>query len=193
LGALFVDDARGDLFFPAFVAPLFFEFPLDLFVLALALWTGTGGHGVLLFQNGLSGYFLALRLYAKFRTVRNRKSTKDGYSPLKKGPTMTAPNSSRRALVGAAATGLMGAALAPARAQSGNASGADMPPKDPVTAYPAPPFPKQQQPWPGLTSKMNPRPDHGETSYKADRTVGMGARYRSEGPLAGLRSKWPVA
>ncbi|MBP1205798.1 NAD(P)-dependent dehydrogenase (short-subunit alcohol dehydrogenase family) [Duganella sp. 1411] len=79
---------------------------------------------------------------------------------------MTAPNSSRRALVGAAATGLMGAALAPARAQSGNASGADMPPKDPVTAYPAPPFPKQQQPWPGLTSKMNPRPDHGETSYK---------------------------
>ena len=41
-----------------------------------------------------------------------------------------------------------------------------MPPKNPLTAYPAPPFPKQQQPWPGLTSKMNPRPDHGETSYK---------------------------
>jgi hypothetical protein len=32
--------------------------------------------------------------------------------------------------------------------------------------YPRPPFPKQQQPWPGLTSKMTPRPDHGETSYR---------------------------
>jgi NAD(P)-dependent dehydrogenase (short-subunit alcohol dehydrogenase family) len=32
--------------------------------------------------------------------------------------------------------------------------------------YPEPPFPKQQQPWPGLASKMTPRPDHGETSYR---------------------------
>jgi NAD(P)-dependent dehydrogenase (short-subunit alcohol dehydrogenase family) len=79
---------------------------------------------------------------------------------------MTNPNSSRRALVGAAATGLFGAALAPAGAQGSNTSGADMPPKNPVTAYPAPPFPKQQQPWPGLASKMNPPPDHGETSYQ---------------------------
>jgi hypothetical protein len=37
---------------------------------------------------------------------------------------------------------------------------------DPVTEYPKPPFPKQHQPWPGLTSKMKPRPDHGEESYK---------------------------
>ena len=37
---------------------------------------------------------------------------------------------------------------------------------DPVHKYPKPPFPKQQQPWPGLASKMEPRPDHGETSYK---------------------------
>jgi NAD(P)-dependent dehydrogenase (short-subunit alcohol dehydrogenase family) len=37
---------------------------------------------------------------------------------------------------------------------------------DPVNKYPKPPFPKQQQPWPGLASKMEPRPDHGETSYK---------------------------
>ena len=35
-----------------------------------------------------------------------------------------------------------------------------------VTEYPRPPFPKQQQPWPGLTSRMTPRPDHGEESYK---------------------------
>jgi hypothetical protein len=37
---------------------------------------------------------------------------------------------------------------------------------DPTTEYPRPPFAKQQQDWPGLASKMNPRPDHGETSYK---------------------------
>ena len=32
--------------------------------------------------------------------------------------------------------------------------------------YPKPPFPKQQQPWPGLASKMIPKPDHGENSYR---------------------------
>ena len=31
---------------------------------------------------------------------------------------------------------------------------------------PKPPFPKQQQPVPGLTKLMDPIPDHGETSYK---------------------------
>lgn len=37
---------------------------------------------------------------------------------------------------------------------------------DPVSRYPKPPFNKQSQPWPGLAGKMEPRPDHGETSYK---------------------------
>ncbi len=37
---------------------------------------------------------------------------------------------------------------------------------DPTTKYPKPPYPSQSQPWPGLASEMNPRPDHGETSYK---------------------------
>ncbi|MGC2082558.1 MAG: SDR family oxidoreductase [Bradyrhizobium sp.] len=32
--------------------------------------------------------------------------------------------------------------------------------------YPQPPFPPQQQPMPGTTARMQPRPDHGETSYK---------------------------
>jgi hypothetical protein len=32
--------------------------------------------------------------------------------------------------------------------------------------YPKPPFPDQPQPMPGLTAKMDPVPDHGETSYK---------------------------
>jgi NAD(P)-dependent dehydrogenase (short-subunit alcohol dehydrogenase family) len=37
---------------------------------------------------------------------------------------------------------------------------------NPITKYPKPPHPGQSQPWPGLASKMNPRPDHDETSYK---------------------------
>ncbi len=32
--------------------------------------------------------------------------------------------------------------------------------------FPSPPFPRQPQSFPGLTEKMDPRPDHGETSYK---------------------------
>lgn len=38
--------------------------------------------------------------------------------------------------------------------------------QNPATKYPQPPFEEQFQPWPGLASRMNPRPDHGETSYK---------------------------
>lgn len=38
--------------------------------------------------------------------------------------------------------------------------------ENPVTKYPKPPFESQLQPWPGLASKMNPVPDHGEKSYK---------------------------
>ncbi len=37
--------------------------------------------------------------------------------------------------------------------------------RDPRNAFPKPPFPSQQQPWPGLSGNMNPRPDHGESSY----------------------------
>ena len=36
---------------------------------------------------------------------------------------------------------------------------------DPRTKHPKPPFPAQSQPWPGLAGRMQPRPDHGETSY----------------------------
>ncbi|MFK0334300.1 SDR family oxidoreductase [Rhizobium sp. NPDC090275] len=38
--------------------------------------------------------------------------------------------------------------------------------EDPTKKYPKPPFERQTQPFPGLAGKMNPRPDHGETSYK---------------------------
>ncbi|WP_318530159.1 MULTISPECIES: SDR family oxidoreductase [unclassified Rhizobium] len=37
--------------------------------------------------------------------------------------------------------------------------------ENPTTKYPKPPFEKQSQPFPGLAGKMNPKPDHGETSY----------------------------
>ncbi|MFT8451598.1 MAG: SDR family oxidoreductase [Zymomonas mobilis] len=37
---------------------------------------------------------------------------------------------------------------------------------DPRDAYPRAPFAGQDQPWPGLASKMVPRPDHGEKSYR---------------------------
>jgi len=38
--------------------------------------------------------------------------------------------------------------------------------QNPLEEYPKPPFPKQHQDPPGLAMKMQPRPDHGETSYK---------------------------
>jgi NAD(P)-dependent dehydrogenase (short-subunit alcohol dehydrogenase family) len=38
--------------------------------------------------------------------------------------------------------------------------------QDPRDQYPKPPFPKQPQPAPGLAARMEPKPDHGETSYR---------------------------
>jgi NAD(P)-dependent dehydrogenase (short-subunit alcohol dehydrogenase family) len=75
---------------------------------------------------------------------------------------------SRRRVLKELTTGLMLASAAPVA--FGQRS--DLPPGDtvvlqnPATEYPKPPFPAQQQEWPGLVSKMTPRPDHGETSYK---------------------------
>lgn len=71
---------------------------------------------------------------------------------------------SRRQLVsgvgaGVAAATVIGAGPAAAAAPAATRS-------NPVTQYPRPPFPPQQQPWPGLASKMVPRPDHGEKSYR---------------------------
>jgi NAD(P)-dependent dehydrogenase (short-subunit alcohol dehydrogenase family) len=85
------------------------------------------------------------------------------------------PDTSRRLLLGGIGAGLT-AAAAPAMAQSEAAPPPDARMRNPVTAYPKPPFPEQQQPWPGLCSRMTPRPDHGETSY------------RGSGRLAGRRA-----
>jgi NAD(P)-dependent dehydrogenase (short-subunit alcohol dehydrogenase family) len=79
---------------------------------------------------------------------------------------------SRRRFVSTVATGIAAsAAVAPAMAQqSGSPDMANQPPpgraREAAKRYPAPPFPNQSQPWPGLASKMTPRPDHGETTYR---------------------------
>ncbi|MFN3789346.1 SDR family oxidoreductase [Massilia sp.] len=78
---------------------------------------------------------------------------------------------SRRRFVSTVATSLAaGAAAVPAMAQQSATAAASQPPpgraREAAMRYPAPPFPKQEQPWPGLASKMTSRPDHGETSYR---------------------------
>lgn len=74
---------------------------------------------------------------------------------------------SRRRMVGGTGLGFVAlAAAAPAVAQSASTEAAPRPLQDPTTKYPRPPFPAQSQPWPGLAGKMEPKPDHGEASYK---------------------------
>ncbi len=77
--------------------------------------------------------------------------------------------SSRRRLMQGAAVTLAATVAAPAFAQDSAppASSAAAPPLgDPKAMYPKPPFKEQTQPWPGLAGKMEPRPDHGERSYR---------------------------
>jgi NAD(P)-dependent dehydrogenase (short-subunit alcohol dehydrogenase family) len=75
---------------------------------------------------------------------------------------------SRRSVVGAAGIAVAGsaAALSPSIAKGNSPMNQQVVLQDPTDKYPRPPYPKQSQPWPGLASKMNPRPDHGETSYR---------------------------
>ena len=74
---------------------------------------------------------------------------------------------SRRLVVGGAGLGLAAlAAATQASAQGSTAAATPKPLQDPTTKYPRPPYPRQSQPWPGLAGKMDPKPDHGETSYK---------------------------
>ena len=76
---------------------------------------------------------------------------------------------SRRQLVGGLGAGIAtvaAAASTPAFSQVLPAERGNAKLENPLTKYPQPPFAVQPQPWPGLASKMNPVPDHGETSYK---------------------------
>ncbi|MDQ1142460.1 SDR family oxidoreductase [Pedobacter agri] len=72
----------------------------------------------------------------------------------------------RRQAVAGLGVGIAGLAVSPAFATDGVAFSAPAALQDPTTKYPRPPFKPQQQPFPGLASKMDPRPDHGEESYK---------------------------
>ena len=59
---------------------------------------------------------------------------------------------------GVAAAGAGGASAQPAAPRPAGL-------QDPRAKYPQPPFQSQSQPWPGLAGRMDPKPDHGETSY----------------------------
>lgn len=80
----------------------------------------------------------------------------------------------RRQAISGIGVGLASLMVTPAfSASTGGAAGGSVTGADagaelenPVTKYPKPPFKEQSQPWPGLAAKMEPRPDHGETSYK---------------------------
>jgi NAD(P)-dependent dehydrogenase (short-subunit alcohol dehydrogenase family) len=77
---------------------------------------------------------------------------------------------SRRDAVSWVGMGVAAAAATPGLAQqndptdNSNSRGPAM--DDPRTKYPKPPFREQTQTWPGLANKMDPKPDHGETSYR---------------------------
>lgn len=75
----------------------------------------------------------------------------------------------RRKIIAGIAAGFAAIAIKPVLANAKNIEMEnDMPMdlEDPTTKYPRPPFEEQKQEWPGLASKMNPKPDHGEKSYK---------------------------
>jgi len=75
-------------------------------------------------------------------------------------------NISRRKVLGGLGATLAAAAVAPISGAQAAPGPTAAPLQDPTTKYPRPPFKGQSQPWPGLASQMDPRPDHGETSYK---------------------------
>src|SRR5437660_461387 len=83
---------------------------------------------------------------------------------------MTTPTKtpiSRRVIAGGAGAVVAGvAASGTSSIAQGNEMMSEPQLRTPVDKYPKPPYKKQSQPWPGLASKMDPRPDHGETSYK---------------------------
>jgi NAD(P)-dependent dehydrogenase (short-subunit alcohol dehydrogenase family) len=84
---------------------------------------------------------------------------------------------SRRHVVGGVGAGLV---AVNARTALGAETSAEGPTaremQDPAGKYPRPPFNPQTQSWPGLARKMDPRPDHGEASYRGSgRLVGRKA------------------
>ena len=73
---------------------------------------------------------------------------------------------SRRNMIAGIAGTVGAVAVSSASAAAQTSSPTVAPFVDPTTKYPKPPYKFDVQPWPGLASKMDPPPDHGETSYK---------------------------
>ncbi|MCX6218415.1 SDR family oxidoreductase [Spirosoma sp.] len=73
---------------------------------------------------------------------------------------------SRRQAIQGLGTGIAAVVATPVVAASHTGAAVAPALDNPTTKYPKPPFKEQPQPWPGLASKMDPKPDHGETSYK---------------------------
>ncbi|RXK85783.1 SDR family oxidoreductase [Filimonas effusa] len=84
---------------------------------------------------------------------------------------------SRRQVLGGIGVGLASLIVSQAMAAPGEVKFSTAPGlEDPLRKYPKPPFKEQQQPWPGLAGKMDPKPDHGEKSYKgSNRLLGRKA------------------
>jgi NAD(P)-dependent dehydrogenase (short-subunit alcohol dehydrogenase family) len=82
---------------------------------------------------------------------------------------MNEKNLTRRQVLGGLGAGIATFAISPVLGSPGS-PGTNIPGvqalEDPTKKYPRPPFKKQSQPWPGLAGQMDPKPDHGEKSYK---------------------------
>lgn len=74
-------------------------------------------------------------------------------------------DTTRRQMMATATLGMAAVVASPASAQTGSGEQARGGKQNPRDKYPKPPFKSQSQAWPGLASRMDPRPDHGETSY----------------------------
>jgi NAD(P)-dependent dehydrogenase (short-subunit alcohol dehydrogenase family) len=73
----------------------------------------------------------------------------------------------RRKAIGGIGVGLASLSLSNVYANQGAEKYEEYPQlEDPTKKFPRPPFKSQSQPWPGLAAQMDPRPDHGEKSYK---------------------------
>lgn len=159
-----------------------------LTVLAFALWTSYGlirADWPLVVANALcvvlSGFILAMKILppaGKKRladhfgarsadTNRAKQFQQARVFPPNRQETRMDPIS-RRDIVGAAgatiAASSASSSAAPAFAETRKSATEAL--QDPRKKFPAPPFHKQEQEWPGLASRMNPKPDHGEQSYK---------------------------
>jgi NAD(P)-dependent dehydrogenase (short-subunit alcohol dehydrogenase family) len=101
---------------------------------------------------------MSLGLSAAVRNSREQNELGEMDHSSKNRPT-------RRDVVGGAGLGVMAFVGRAAAAEQGSEAMTTSRLDNPATAYPKPPFKKQSQPWPGLSSEMDPVPDHGEKSY----------------------------